>query len=181
MVLAPTRLVPRKGVDRLIEAMPAIRARHKEALLLVAGDGPQRAELEAMAMTHGGGDAVRFLGAIEAAEMPALYAIADLVALPNRAVPGDSDGLPMVVLEAMACGRPVVGGRAGGTPEAILDGQNGLLVDGHDQRQITDAVCAVLGDASLASRLSLGALTTARGLGWAERTASFLALCRGAA
>lgn len=178
VLLTAARLVPRKGIDRLIEALPAIRARHPEALLLVAGEGPQRPALEALAAAAGGAAAVRFLGAVEATAMPGLYALAELVALPNRAEPGESDGLPMVVLEAMACGRPVLGGLAGGTPEAVTQGETGLLVDGRDPAAIAAAVLGLLGDAVLAARLGAGAAAAARGWGWEARTAAFLGLCR---
>lgn len=178
IVLAPARLVPRKGIDRLIAAMPAVRARFPAATLLVVGDGPQRAALEAMANAAGGPAAVRFAGAVPAAEMPGLYALAELVALPNRAEPGQSDGLPMVVLEANACGRPVVGGRAGGTPEAIVHGRNGLLVDGRDPAAIAAALIRILADLELAKQLAHGALDAARRWGWPARTATFLDACR---
>ncbi|WP_158287665.1 glycosyltransferase family 4 protein [Falsiroseomonas bella] len=178
VILAPSRLVPRKGVDRLIAAMPAIRAAHPEAILLVAGDGPQRAELEALAQACGGAESVRFAGAIPAEDMPALYALADFVALPNRAEPGESDGTPLVFLEANACGRPVIGGRAGGTAEAVTDGRNGLLVDGEDSGAIAAAALRLLDDPAFAARLAAGGLEAARAAGWAARTAQFLALCR---
>ncbi|WP_458095338.1 glycosyltransferase family 4 protein [Roseomonas sp. WA12] len=175
VILAPTRLVPRKGVDRLIEAMLQVRARHPDAILLVAGDGPQRAALERMA----GPDDARFLGAVPAAEMPGLYALAEVVALPNRAEAGESDGVPLVLLEAGACGRPVVAGQAGGTDEAIVDGVNGLLLDGRDPGAIADAVLRLLEDGALAARLSAGGLEAARGAGWEAKTRRFLAICEG--
>lgn len=176
MLLAASRLVPRKGFDRLIEALPAIRARHPDVVLLVVGEGPQRPALEAMAEAAGGAAAVRFAGAMPAAAMPGLYALAEMVVLPNRAEPGESDGLPMVVLEAMACGRPVIGGRAGGTPEAVAEGRTGLLVDG--AAAIAAAVLRLLDDPALAGRLSAGARAAAEGWGWEARLAAFLALCR---
>ncbi|WP_052389835.1 glycosyltransferase family 4 protein [Belnapia moabensis] len=177
VILTPARLVPRKGVDRLIAALPTIRARCPEAILLVVGDGPQRAALEAMAIPAGGPAAVRFAGAVAAAELPGFYALAELVALPNRAEPGESDGTPLVFLEANACGRPVIGGRAGGTPEVVIDGVNGLLVEGEDSAAIAAAVLRVLQDAVLAARLSAGGLEAARVAGWTSRTAAFLRLC----
>ncbi|MBK1657559.1 glycosyltransferase family 4 protein [Paracraurococcus ruber] len=177
VILAPTRLVPRKGVDRLIEAMPAIRAGCPEALLLVAGDGPQRPALEALAMATGSASDVLFLGAVPTQEMSTLYSITELVALPNRFEPGESDGTPLVFLEANACGRPVIGGRAGGTAEAVEDGRNGLLVDGKDPAAIAASVLRVLQDQALAGRLATGALAAARTAGWPARTAAFLALC----
>jgi phosphatidylinositol alpha-1,6-mannosyltransferase len=178
VILAPTRLVPRKGLDRLIAAMPAIRARHPAAILLVVGDGPQRAALEALAATRGGAAAIRFIGAVAAGEMPALYALAEFVALPNRAEPGETDGTPLVFLEANACGRPVIGGRAGGTAEAVRDGTNGLLVDGEDVAAIAAAALRLLDDPALAARLAAGGLEAAREAGWAACAAAFLALCR---
>lgn len=180
VVLAAARLVPRKGIDRLIEAWPTVRARHPAALLLVTGDGPQRAALEAMAETAGGAGAVRFLGAVAATEMPGLYALAEVVALPNRAEPGESDGLPMVVLEAMACGKPVVGGFAGGTPEAIEDGCTGLLVDGGNAAAVGAAVARLLEHPPLATRLGAAARQAALAWGWEARAVDFLALCRAA-
>ncbi|MFL1463413.1 glycosyltransferase family 4 protein [Roseococcus sp. DSY-14] len=173
VLLAPARLVPRKGVDRLLAALPAVLARHPDAALLVAGDGPQRPALEAMAA----GLPVRFAGAVAAAGMPALYALAEVVALPNRADPGEEDGLPLVILEAQACGRPVLGGRAGGTPEAIADGATGLLVEGDDAPAIAAALCRLLDDPALAARLGAAGLESARRQGWQARAAAFLALC----
>lgn len=178
VILAPTRLVPRKGVDRLIEALPMIRAHVPEALLVVAGDGPQRAALETMAGAAGGADAVRFVGAVGADDMPALYRLAELVALPNRAEPGESDGLPLVFLEAGATGLPVVGGQAGGTAEAVRHGETGLLVAGEDRDAIAAAVLSILQDPGLAATLRAGALAASRAWGWEARTAAFLALCR---
>lgn len=177
VVLAPARLVPRKGVDRLIAALPAMRARHPDVLLAVAGDGPQRAALGAMAEAAGGAGAVRFLGAVPPAAMPALLALADLVAIPLRAEPGEGDGLPMALLEALACGRPVVAGRAGGTAEAVTDGVNGLLVEGDDVAALAAAVTRLLDDPALAARLSAAAQDRARGWGWPARAAAFLDLC----
>jgi phosphatidylinositol alpha-1,6-mannosyltransferase len=175
VILAPTRLVPRKGVDRLIEAMPAILEHHPDALLLIAGDGAQRRELETLAA---GGAAVRFLGAVGTAEMPGLYAEAEIVALPNRAEPGESDGAPLVFLEAGACRRPVIGGRAGGTAELVEDGVNGLLVDGESTPAVAAAVLRLLGDPPLAGRLAEAGLVRSRAAGWETRAAAFLAVCR---
>ncbi|MDW8444481.1 MAG: glycosyltransferase family 4 protein [Acetobacteraceae bacterium] len=176
VILAATRLVPRKGVDRLIAALPAVLAAVPDAMLAVAGEGPQRAQLEAMAR----GLPVRFLGAQPAERMPDLYRLAEVVALPNRFEPGEADGIPMTLLEAQACGRPVVAGRAGGSPEAVADGESGLLVDGEDPAAIAAALIRLLVDPALAARLSAGALAVSSGRDWRSRTAAFLSLCRGA-
>ena len=175
VILAPARLVPRKGIDRLIAALPAILARHPDVVCLVVGDGPQRAALEALAGRLGVAAAVRFAGAVAAAEMPAQYALAELVALPNRAEPGEIDGIPLVLLEANAAGRPVIAGREGGAPEVVTEERNGLLVDGTDPAAIADAACRILGDAGLRATLEAGALAAARDAGWPARAAALLA------
>lgn len=177
VILAATRLVPRKGVDRLITALSAVMARVPNAALLIAGDGPQRPALEAQAQ----GLPVRFLGAVPPERMPALYRLAEVVVLPNREEPGEVDGIPMTVLEAQACGRPVIGGRAGGTPEAIADGETGLVVDGEDAGAIAAAVIRVLTDPALAARLAAGARAVSASRDWRVRTRTFLGLCTGSA
>ncbi len=173
VILAPTRLVPRKGVDRLLDALPAILAAEPRAALLVAGDGPQRAGLEAAVR----GLPAVFAGAVAAGDMPALYALAELVALPNREEPGESDGMPLVFLEAGACGKPVLGGRAAGTPEAVEEGVNGLLVDGNNAGGIAAAAIRLLSDPDLAARLAAGGRAAAWRNGWEGRARDFLALC----
>lgn len=178
IIVAPSRLVARKGIDRLIAAMPAIIENHPQALLLVIGDGPQREDLVALARSAGVAEAVRFMGAVAVSEMPHYYALAELMAVPNRAEPGEIDGVPLVFLEANACGLPVVGGLAGGTPEAVQHERNGLLVDGRDQAAIAAAINRILGDPALAARLSEAGLKAAGAASWRERTAAFLALCR---
>jgi phosphatidylinositol alpha-1,6-mannosyltransferase len=175
VILAPARLVPRKGIDRLIAALPAILARHPDVVCLVVGDGPQRGALEALAGRLGVAAAVRFAGAVPAGDMPAQYALAELVALPNRAGPGEIDGIPLVLLEANAAGRPVIAGQAGGAPEVVADGRNGLLVDGDDPAAIADAACRILGDATLHATLEAGALAASRDAGWERRAVTFLA------
>ncbi|HTT84142.1 MAG TPA: glycosyltransferase family 4 protein [Rhizomicrobium sp.] len=181
VILTPSRLVARKGVDRTIEAMPAVLGRFPDAVYLVVGEGPQRQELETLAGRLGVSHAVRFAGAVAMGEMPSHYALADVVALPNRAQAGEEDGVSMVILEANACGKPVIGGLAGGTPEAIVNGDNGLLVDGGDPTAIARAIQLVLGGPALRERLRAGALVAARGADWQSRTDLFLAVCRGEA
>jgi len=175
VIIAATRLVPRKGVDRLIEALPEVLASHPDVTLLVVGDGEQRSALEAMARDL----PVRFVGSVAPDEVPHYYALADMMALPNRAQPGEVDGLPLVFLEAQACGLPVIGGRAGGTAEAVRDGETGVLVDGNDPHAIAAAVTRLLDDPSLAARLAEAGMAAAAQRGWAPRAKLFLEVCRG--
>lgn len=141
------RLVPRKGQDMLVKAMPAIRALHPTAHLLIVGDGPMRADLVKLAreLPHG---AVIFTGRIPTEELPAHHAAADVFAHPNRTrrLGLEEEGFGLVFLEAAGCARPVVAGDSGGTPEAIVPGETGLLVDGGDLSAVVAAIDELLSD-----------------------------------
>ena len=172
------RLVPRKGIDRVIEAMPAMLGVVPELEYLVVGEGPQEAELRALAARLGVAERVHFAGGVQHVDVPRYLALAELMVMPNRRMPdGEDDGLSLIFLEANACGLPVIAGRAGGAPEAVADGDNGLLVDGADVQAIGAAITRVLGDGELAARLARNGLRRAGGAGWERATAEFLTLC----
>jgi teichuronic acid biosynthesis glycosyltransferase TuaC len=119
-ILSVGHLIPRKGHDIVIRAaaeLPGVE-------LLIAGDGPERRALEALARTLGVSDRVRFLGRLSQSELPELYSAADLLVLAS-----DREGWANVLLEAMACGTPVVASRIWGTPEVVADPAAGSLVD----------------------------------------------------
>jgi len=179
VLLTVSRLVPRKGVDNVLQALPAIARKFPDVLYLVAGDGPQRRDLQQMAEALGVAHLVRFAGAVDHARTQDFYNAAELVLLPNREDAGEADGLPLVFLEANACGKPVIGGRAGGTPEIVRDGENGVLVDGRNAGEIADAVCALLGDESRRKAMGERALGTAQAFGWPGRARHFLEACEG--
>lgn len=112
-----------KGVDTLIEAMPAVRKEFPLARLRIVGTGDDQPRLAALAQRLGAGFAVDFLGAVSDEVLGAEYAACDLFALPSR-----REGFGLVFLEAMAYGKPCIGARAGGVPE-VIDGATGQLVD----------------------------------------------------
>jgi len=178
VIVTVTRLVPRKGVDKVLEALPPIAHQFPDILYVVVGDGPQRRDLEKKAEALGVSGRVRFVGAVAHAQIRDFYNVADLVLLPNREDLGEADGLPLVFLEANACGKPVIGGRAGGTPEIVRDGENGMLVDGQDSTAIATAVSELL--ANPERRLAMGrrGLEMAQHWNWAARAEAFLQLCR---
>lgn len=121
VILVPARLHPVKGHDDLLAALPAMLERRPDLLVLCAGEGPRRSDLEARAERLGAGAAVRFLGHRE--DIPRLLAAADLVLLPSHV-----EGLPAALLEAMAARRAVVATAVGGVPEAVTNGVEGTLV-----------------------------------------------------
>ncbi|SCL16325.1 phosphatidylinositol alpha-1,6-mannosyltransferase [Micromonospora nigra] len=165
VVVCVSRLVPRKGQDMLIRAMPEIRRRVPDAVLLVVGGGPYRAALVKLARQTGVERAVVFTGSVPAVELPAHYAAGDVYAMPcrtrNRGL--DVEGLGIVYLEASATGLPVVAGDSGGAPDAVREGETGYVVRGRDVTQLADRVATLLADRDLARRLG------AAGRAWVER------------
>ncbi len=125
-----TRLVPRKGVDILIRALPYVHRAVPDAVLLVAGDGPRKNELEQLARESGVADCVIFAGALADEELPAAYDAMDVFALPThtRKFGVDVEGLGIVFLEAAASGVPVLVGDSGGSVDAVQEGITGHLI-----------------------------------------------------
>jgi phosphatidylinositol alpha-1,6-mannosyltransferase len=179
ILLTVGRLSERKGMDRMIEALPAVLSRHAKVHYLVVGDGGYRAPLARLAADHGVADHVTFAGSVSDRDLLEHYAVADVFVMPHRQLPsGDTEGFGVVFLEANACGVPVVAGTAGGAPDAVQDGVNGLTVDGDDVSAIAQAVLRLLEDATLRERLRAGGLARAREADCRKKTAQFLDLCR---
>ena len=146
VVLTVGNLVERKGHDMVIQALPEVIRRIPDATYLVTGDGPYRDSLDRLARAVGVRDRVVFAGRIDAADLPAVYALSDVFVMPSRVRPAECDveGFGLVFLEANACSRPVIGGRTGGIPEAIVDGDTGFLVDPESPADIAERLLAVL-------------------------------------
>ncbi|MGQ0480825.1 MAG: glycosyltransferase family 4 protein [Pseudonocardia sp.] len=148
VVTCVSRLVARKGQDRLIAAWPQVRRRVPGAALLLVGDGPHAERLRALAAAHDVARDVVFTGPVRWEELPAHHAVGDVFALPCRTRGGglDVEGLGIVLLEAAAAGLPVVSGRSGGAPETVRPGETGEVVDGRDVPALADALVGLLAD-----------------------------------
>ncbi|MEV5973593.1 glycosyltransferase family 4 protein [Streptomyces sp. NPDC051921] len=164
VVVCVSRLVPRKGQDTLILAMPEILRRVPEAVLLIVGGGPYEQELRKLAVSTGVAGSVRFTGAVPWSELPAHYGAGDVFAMPCRTRRGglDVEGLGIVYLEASATGLPVVAGDSGGAPDAVLDGETGWVVRGGVPEETADRVATLLLDPELRARMG------ERGRRWVE-------------
>ncbi|WP_329010571.1 glycosyltransferase family 4 protein [Streptomyces sp. NBC_01601] len=164
VVVCVSRLVPRKGQDTLIRAMPHIMAAEPDAVLLVVGGGPYERDLRRLAAETGVADSVRFTGAVPWAELPAHYGAGDVFAMPCRTRRGglDVEGLGIVYLEASATGLPVVAGDSGGAPDAVLDGETGWVVRGGEPAEAAERITALLADEGLRRRMG------ERGRRWVE-------------
>ncbi|WP_269854331.1 glycosyltransferase family 4 protein [Streptomyces sp. RPT161] len=164
VVVCVSRLVPRKGQDTLIQAMPRILRRVPDAVLLIVGGGPYRAQLERLAAQIGVAESVRFTGPVAWEELPAHYGAGDVFAMPCRTRRGglDVEGLGIVYLEASATGLPVVAGDSGGAPDAVLDGETGWVVRGGSAVEAAERVAVLLEDPELRRRFG------DRGRQWVE-------------
>ncbi|MFB7453928.1 glycosyltransferase family 4 protein [Streptomyces sp. NPDC056194] len=164
VVVCVSRLVPRKGQDTLIRAMPEILRRVPDAVLLIVGGGPYEKDLHRLAAETGVAGSVRFTGAVPWSELPAHYGAGDVFAMPCRTRRGglDVEGLGIVYLEASATGLPVVAGDSGGAPDAVLDGETGWVVRGESAEETADRVATLLLDPELRARMG------ERGRAWVE-------------
>ncbi|MBI4695867.1 MAG: glycosyltransferase [Gammaproteobacteria bacterium] len=149
------RLVEKKGVAVLVEAMDRLRASRADAHLIVVGDGPERSMLERLVAERGLAGGVSFLGARPQAELPALYSSAAVAVVPSIVdALGDQEGLGLVSIEAMGCGCAVVASDLPAIRDAVSDGVNGLLVPPRDPDALATAIAALLGDGGLRERVS---------------------------
>ena len=161
LIVTVGRLTPRKGQDRLIEALPEIRKRVKDAALVICGEGPYRARLEAKIRDLNLSDHVRMVGRVSLADLPRYLNAGQIFAMPsrNRHAGLEVEGLGIVYLEASACGIPVIAGNSGGAPDAVREGITGFVVDGQDQGVLVERVVMLLEDPGLAKRMGAAGRT----------------------
>ncbi|WKD60762.1 GDP-mannose-dependent alpha-(1-6)-phosphatidylinositol monomannoside mannosyltransferase [Corynebacterium ciconiae DSM 44920] len=155
LIICISRLVPRKGQDQLIRAMPRILARHPEARLVLVGTGSYEKKLRALIDAHlHTNDRIHLMGQLDFSDMRQLLAASDVFAMParTRGKGLDVEGLGIVYLEAQACGVPVVAGASGGAPETVTE-ETGIVVDGRDGDSLVRALTRLLDDAALRSTM----------------------------
>jgi glycosyltransferase involved in cell wall biosynthesis len=163
-ILFVGRLVERKGVTHLVEAVRRLPG----ARLTVIGDGPERTSLEAQVARDGLGDRVTLRGRVSEAELREAYVASDALVLPSILdARGDTEGLGVVLLEAMSYGVPVIGSNLGGITDIVRDGETGLLVPPGDAALLAAALQRLASDRDLAKRLGeAGRKHVATAFGW---------------
>ncbi|HUH15535.1 MAG TPA: glycosyltransferase family 4 protein, partial [Gaiellaceae bacterium] len=155
VLLAVGRLVPQKGLEVAVAALPTVRERHPDAVLVVLGEGPERARLEARSRQLGVADAVFLPG--RAGDVAAWLRQAEVLVHPAR-----WEGFGLVLLEAMLASRPVVAAHVSAVPEVVRDRETGLLVPPDDPAALAAALNALLGDRELSARYGTAGLARAR-------------------
>jgi glycosyltransferase involved in cell wall biosynthesis len=143
-ILFVGRIEEIKRVDRVVEAMVNLRAEEKVFRLFLAGDGTCRKKLDEFVLREGLGDRITFFGDVAHDELPSYYNMSDLLVLPS-----EMEGVPMVILESLACGTPVIATNVGGIPDIVKDGENGFVLDEPEPARLAEAICR-------ASRLEAG-------------------------
>jgi phosphatidylinositol alpha-1,6-mannosyltransferase len=166
VVVCVSRMVPRKGQDVLVRALPLVQAHVPDAALLLVGGGPHRRAVERLVARLGLERDVVVAGRVPWGETPAYYAAGDVFCMPTRSRLGglEVEALGICYLEAAATGLPVVAGDSGGAPDAVLDGENGFVVDGRSVAGVAERLVQLLSDRELAARFG------ARGREWVSQS-----------
>jgi phosphatidylinositol alpha-1,6-mannosyltransferase len=179
VVLCAGRLTLRKGQDTLIRALPHVLAAHPDAALLIVGRGPRARALAGMVRRAGLKGSVIMTGGVPFQDMPAFYAAATVFAGPSRTLAGGLtvEGFPLVYMEAQGSGLPTIVGRSGGAPEAVLDGETGLVVDGTKPAQVAAAIVGLLDSPARAAAMGrAGRQWVESNWDWSERAATLQSL-----
>jgi phosphatidylinositol alpha-1,6-mannosyltransferase len=157
VLLTVGRLQKRKGHDQMVRALDAVRRVLPDVLYAVVGDGEERAALAALVERQRLGDHVQFLGELDDSRLVQCYQQCDLFVLPNRQVGGDFEGFGMVLVEAQACGKPVVAGASGGTAETMSIPETGQVVSCDGPDELAAVVTGLLADAGRRARMGRAA------------------------
>ncbi len=169
IVLTVARLEQRKNQLAVLQAVAKLADQHTDLVYVVAGDGSQRAALEAEAARLNIADRVHFTGEVDGRLKVALYGACDVFAMPAIQHGSDIEGFGMVFIEAGACGKPSIAGNIGGQPEAVQDKSTGLVVDGRDADSVAAALDRLLSDDPLRERFGQAARQRAESLDWARQ------------
>ena len=160
VILFVGRLIDWKGVNILVSSMKKVRDTVRNARLVIVGDGPERKSLADRVKELGLEDSVTFTGQVSGMELKDYYSRASVFVLPSITVNNQTEGLGVVLLEAMASGVPVIGSNTGGIPDIIEDGVNGLLVQPGDPKALADAIIRIFEDRDLADRFREAGIKT---------------------
>lgn len=158
LVFSVGRLSRRKGFDQMIRAVAQLRDEGIEVRYVIAGVGEDADYLDGLIAEHRLQGIAHRIGAVSETDLPCWLNACDVFAMPNREIDGDNEGFGMVFIEAAACGKPSLAGRAGGTGSAVLDNQTGLRVDGESARAVADGLRRLLTQPGWAAELGQRAL-----------------------
>ena len=173
VLLTVGRLVKKKGHETVVRSLPLILKEFPNLHYLIVGDGPERGQLQELVQQNGLGGHVIFVGNVPHAELGDYYRAADIFCMINqRDESGDIESFGMVFIEANSAGKPVVGGRSGGTAQSIVDGETGLLCEPGNPSHAAEQLRLLLRNADLRARMGNAGLARAhREFDWDSRAA----------
>lgn len=176
LILSVGRLSRRKGFDMVIRSLPVLEGQGLDVCYALIGIGEDHDYLSGLATELGVIDRVHLLGHVSPDDLPRWYNACDVFAMPNREINGDTEGFGMVFMEAAACAKPAVAGKAGGTGAAVVDGVTGLRVNGELLEEVAGSLAKLLTDEEYAKNLGhQGHLRAVNEFSWemvAEKTQS---------
>lgn len=155
VIMTVARLSERKGHDTVMRALARLRPEFPDLAYLIVGTGPDEKRLRMLAQEVGVADRVVFCGAVADEELARYYNVCDIHVMPNRQVKGADtlEGFGLSFIEASACAKPVIGGRSGGSCEAVEDRVTGFLIDPLDADELAEKIAFLLRDPSAAQRM----------------------------
>jgi len=175
------RLVAKKGVSVLLDALAHAPLNRDRGSLVIAGEGPARERLETKVRELSLESRIRFIGSLPHSKLLEVYASCDVLCAPSvRGAGGDRDGLPVVLIEGAASGLPLVGTTIGDIPRVVVTGRTGILVPPGDPRRLADALHRLVTDTALRERLGRGARDHALGFSWSLIAARYAEVIHGA-
>lgn len=168
-VLFIGRIAEKKGLEYLIRAINLIRKNINDVMLIVVGDGPLRTHLEKLSENLGLEKHINFVGYKVGNDKISYLSLSDLVVVPSIVTAsGDTEGLPVTVMEAMAAGKPVIASDVGGMNEIITNNVDGILVKQKNVKQLAESISLLFRDIQLCDKLSRNALLTSKNYDWSE-------------
>lgn len=175
LLLTVARLIERKGIRYLIEAMRHALQKHPNSVLIIVGEGPEKEYLTALAKKLGIRKNVIFVGKVSDADLPNYYASADVFVLPSIVdSKGSTEGLGVVLLEAMAMGKPVIASNVGGIPEVVVDGKTGILIPERDPQALSKVIIDLIENSDRIQMFGKNArLHVTENFGWTRITKEF--------
>jgi len=157
------RLIPRKGFQRVVKSLPEVRKLAKRPFEVeVVGTGEYQKELDELAAELGVSDLIRYVGTVPYDQLHKSYQYADIFVLTSL-----SEGMPVVILEAMGCGLPVLASDVGGNNEIVTEGTNGYLIDGDDLAKLAGDIARLINDPELRHRMGAASRERAHKYDWA--------------
>ncbi len=153
VILTVSRLVPKKNHEHVLRALPEVLQKIPNLKYMIVGEGSEKTRMENMTQQLGIQEQVIFTGFIEHTALPSYYCLCDVFIMPSCVADENFESFGIAFAEASACGKPVIGSKTGGIPDAVIDGVTGLLVEPDDTKEIAQALIRLLTDEQFAMTL----------------------------